>query len=71
MFVSRANRDRCIGAGFEICVYSILAMLLLIPSPEFIPLLPADLEYAIVPIIAAGLILLAVGLRARVDEPRR
>ena len=46
-------------------------MLLLIPSPEFIPLLPADLEYAIVPILAAGLILLAVGLRARMDEPRR
>ena len=40
----RENRDRCICAGFEVSVYAILAIVLLIPSPEFIPLLPADLD---------------------------
>ena len=69
--MSRENRDRCIGAGFELCVYAGLAILLLIPSPEFIPLLPADLKYAFVPLLAAGLILLLVGSLVRVDELRR
>jgi hypothetical protein len=69
--VTPENRDRCISEGFELCVIAILAALLLLPSEEFIPLLPADLRYAIVPILAAGLILLVVGLRSRVDEPRR
>ena len=67
--MSRENRDRCIGAGFELCVYAILAILLLIPSPEFIPLLPADLKYALLPLLAIGLILLLVGRLSGVDEP--
>jgi len=67
--VSRENRDRYIGAGFELCVYAILAVLLLIPSPEFIPLLPADLKFVLVPLLAVGLTLLLVGSLARVNEP--
>ena len=65
------NRDRCISEGFELCVIAILVALLFLPSEEFIPLLPPDLGYAIVPILAAGVILLVVGLRSKVVEPRR
>jgi len=69
--VAPENRDRCVSEGFELCVVAILATLLLLPSEEFIPLLPADLRYAIAPILAAGLILIVVGLGSRVDEPGR
>jgi hypothetical protein len=69
MFVTRANRDNCISAGLELCIVAILAILLLVPSPEFDPLLPADLKYGFGSLLAIGLILLLVGRLARVDEP--
>ena len=67
----RENRDRCISAGFELCVVSILAILLLLPSTEFVPLLPAELGLAVAPILAAGLILLLVGCLAKADRSER
>ena len=69
--MTRANRDNCISAGFGLCIVAILAILLVIPSPEFVPLLPADLKYAFALMLAAGLTLLLVGCLAKADEPRR
>jgi hypothetical protein len=71
MFVTRDHRDRCIALGFELSIFAILAILLLLPSPEFVPLLPASLNYLLVPTLAAGLILILVGCLARADGPRR
>ena len=67
--MTRSNRDRCISAGFELCIIGILAILLLLPSEEFVPLLPADLKYAFALMLAAGLMLLLVGCLAKTEGP--
>jgi hypothetical protein len=65
--MNRTNRDSCISAGFGLCIVAILAILLVMPSPEFDPLLPAELSYAFAVMLAAGLILLLVGCLAKAD----
>ena len=60
------TRDRWISTGFALCFGAVTALLLLVPSGEFVPLLPFELNYVAAAVFAAGLIILVLGRKPKV-----